>query len=197
MATSTHQIDSMVTQCRDQLSKCLRRIHVKPCRMISQTLRHFRNRLNDPRLIIRMHQGNQQSGRSDSLQQLLGIHPTVGVGRHPIHLKAVLCQHLDRFQNRLVLNSCADDVGFSMASSPIRQSQDRQIIAFRCPTRKNHLVDFRIHQMRYLCSRPINRLLRPGPKTMGTTSLVSILLLKEIPNQLTHLWFNRSGRVAV
>ncbi len=58
----------MVAQRLDQFSECLRRIDMKPSRVVRQTLGHLIDGLNDSRLIIRMHQGNQKRGRPDPLQ---------------------------------------------------------------------------------------------------------------------------------
>ena len=193
----TDQIDPMIFQRFDQFSECLSCIHVKPRRVIRQPIRHFCNRLNHSGLIVRMHEGNQQRGRANPLHKLCRIDAPISFWGHPIHLKPILCKHLDRLQNRLMLNPAAHNMGFPMASTPMSQTEDRQVITFCRPASEDHLFNLRIHQPGNLLPCLVDCCLGPSSKFMSSTSLVSVLLFEKVPNQLPHFRLDGGRSITV
>jgi hypothetical protein len=154
-------VDARMLQRRYVLSEPLRGINVEKNRVIANSIRNRRQRLQDSGLIIRMHNADQPRVWAQSILHRLRIDPSARLGIDKCYFEALLLQSGDRFQDGMMLDARGNDV---TAFGRPAQSQDCKIVAFRGATGEKNIAT----RCLYDCGNAIASLLYAftGPATV-------------------------------
>ena len=131
VTADANQLDAWMAECIDGSREPLGGIDMHEDIGPRQPLGYLRHRLQDARLIVGMHQRDQQRVVTDRVQNRIGRHMSLRIGRHESDFESLSAEYGERLEYRFVFDARTDDMSLADLKTMRSQSEDRQIVTFR------------------------------------------------------------------
>jgi hypothetical protein len=175
------QFNAGVAEPFELARKALGRIDVEIRVRIAQAVSDLANRLDNTRLIVDVHDRNEQGVGSNRVEEHLRVHLAVVIRAHFSDLEAALLQLGKRLENRMMLDGGRNDVSAALRSGG--QPKNREVVAFRGTACENHVAAARVDHGGNLIARTFDRC--PGalaPRVRAASGVAEVRV--EVPKHL-------------
>ena len=168
MSADAYRCNSGMCKRFEVPTESLGRVDMQPNPSVLRRSGHLGNRLNDPCLIVRMHQTHKQRVGTDRIDQILTADATIPLRLDKRYFKSPRPHPFKRFEHRLVLDRRTDDMTLARLASVLGKTKDRKIVAFGRPTGEKNFIPFGSHHPTNPIASPMHRIFGVVPMDMRT-----------------------------
>jgi len=134
-------------------------------------------RLNDPRLVVNVHEGDQKRIGPKGRRKGTLRDDAILVGLKDRDLKPTRTESLDRFNDGLMLLSRGYQVAFTLALAMRSKPQNRHVVGFGSTAGEDYLIIVGPQQISHSSPGPSYRSFCLGSILVGTTARITELAL--------------------